>query len=123
MGIVVVTQFQKRRIKERLRSFFTWFNEDDNGDQKNDTLLPGPIPSSSLGEDSIIEVIANCNNSLTPNLFCSKITMKKGTVIVSQKTKGVEVYYILKGTAEFLLNDENEKILSGSESIVLNPWT
>ena len=49
--------------------------------------------------------------------------MKKGTMITSQKTKGVEVYYILKGTAEFLVNDEHEKILSIKESIVLNPWT
>lgn len=127
LGIIVVTQLQKRRIKERIRySFFTWLNEDDNDDSqsnKSEISLPSQIDPSSLGEDSIIQMIANCNNSLTPNLSCSKITLRKDTRIASQKSKGVEIYYVLQGTADFIVNNEKETSVASAGSIVLNPWT
>ncbi len=128
MGIFVVNQIQRSRIKERFRvSFLTWLNEDESNKGEESTAISPlhqrEIYSTTLGEDSIIEVISNCNNALTPNLFCSKITMRKGTRIAAQKSKGVEVYYILKGTAEFTISDNSKSSIKVQESIVLDPWT
>lgn len=131
---MIVNQFHRRRIKERIRhTFYTWLNgEDDNDDNDNErsgtqSPFPSCIGPSSLGEDSIIEVIANGNNTLTSNLSCSKITMKKGTRIAYQRSNGVEVYYILKGTADFMMKENEEKSstisVKESKSFVLNPWT
>ena len=86
------------------------------------TYLRGKA-GAHLGEESIMQIIANCNNSLTPNLHCSKITLKKGTRTVEQMSMGVEVYYVLHGTAEFILNkDTNKSLIGVNETILVNPW-
>ena len=56
--------------------------------------------------------------------YDSKITLKRGTRTVTQESKGVEVYYIVYGAADFLLNDNNETSTVGvNESILIPPWT
>jgi hypothetical protein len=176
LGTLLVSQIQKRRIKERIRySFLTWLHHhsnennhnNNNSNNNNDELKESDSNSNTtnnignnsgntnmepciynLGEDSIMEIIANCHNSITPNLHCSKITLPKGTRTVVQESIGVEVYYVLCGTADFnFLNEDEDETgtengtgtgiengiengtanrnasISRNESILVNPWT
>ncbi len=132
LGAVVLAQVQRIRIKERMRySFITWLNEGEteDGPDNNNQSTPircgdsNRIKPSFLGENSIMQVIANCNNSVTPNLHCSKVTLKKGTRTAPQKSKGVEVYYILVGTAFFTLNESENSSIVADEFIIVDPWT
>ena len=91
--------------------------------QKHSHFNVQGIEPIALGEDSIMQIIANCNTTLSSNLHCSKITLKKGTRTVTQESKGVEVYYILHGVANFVLHDDEKTNVGVSESILIPPWT
>lgn len=133
LGVILLSEFQKRRIRERIRhNIMVWLKSEEDsagdGDEGEESKATNEnmddIEPIALGEDSIMEIIANCNITLSPNLHCSKITLKRGTRTVTQESKGVEVYYILYGAADFLLNDNNETSTVGvNESILIPPWT
>ena len=91
LGVIVLSQYKRRRIKERIKyNFAEWFSyQHETSDCVNNEII-------SIGEDAIMEVIASSNNTLSSNLNCSRIQMKKGTQIITE-TKGVEVYYIIHG--------------------------
>lgn len=142
LGAVIMSQCQKHRIKERIRySFFTWLGDNDEGvDDENDDSdeknmnknsiekieiqdkINHETASVNIGEDASMQIIANCNNSLSPNLHCSKITLKRGTKTKTQSSKGVEVYYILYGIVEFIVNDKQCSV-KVHQNILIQPWT
>ena len=140
LGAVIMSQCQKHRIKERLRySFFTWLgdneedddvsvdsnekntNRDSNEKFESQKKRNHKTESVNIGEDALMQIIANCNNSLSPNLHCSKITLKRGTKTKTQSSKGVEVYYILCGIVEFIVNDKQFSV-KVHQSMLIQPW-
>jgi len=132
LGAIVISQLQRRRIMERARyTFIAWLNEEEgaegsDNDVKSLNLRNGntnQIVPSDLGEAAMMQVIANRNNSLTPNIHYSKVTLKKGTRTTPQKSKGVEVYYVLVGKANFALNDTDYSSIAVNEYIIVDPWT
>jgi mannose-6-phosphate isomerase-like protein (cupin superfamily) len=117
LGVIVLSQYKRRRIKERIKyNFAEWFSyQHETSDCVNNEII-------SIGEDAIMEVIASSNNTLSSNLNCSRIQMKKGTQIITE-TKGVEVYYIIHGSLQFSWKDSEKTTVEANGSIIVPPWT
>lgn len=142
LSILVSQCQQKYRINERIRYSLRQMllkknNTKNNSDlsnckeiinvdktQKSEYMNGGDafFATIDIGEDSIMNIIANCNNTISPNLHCSKITLRKGTKLVNQSSKGVEVYFILHGTADFILQSDGHFCVKAQESILIQPW-